>query len=126
MIITNFYFFLNFCLSVISLEPIDNAEDEYYPQLRIAASAGNTVLRSNGGTDLSGHVLSGGGIQQMMEMVGRSAIAKRFANNFWSDDYHIYRIEWTKFRISVKVDGVEYGTTRPGAPFDKPVGYCSI
>ncbi|KAK0163267.1 hypothetical protein PV327_006967 [Microctonus hyperodae] len=106
---------------VIALEPLNNAHDMSYPQLRIAASAGNSVLRSSGGADLSGHVLSGGGIKRNIGGMERAQEnPKRFANNLWSDEYHIYELTWTKFRISISVDGVEYGSTRPGVPFDKP------
>lgn len=116
-----FIAFLVFYL-VIALEPLSNAHDMCYPQLRIAASAGNSVLRSSGGADLSGHVLSGGGIKRNIGGMERAEEnPKRFANNLWSDEYHIYELTWTKFRISISVDGVEYGSTRPGVPFDKPV-----
>ncbi|CAD6201986.1 GSCOCT00013992001.2-RA-CDS [Cotesia congregata] len=111
---------------IISLEPLQDAEAMSYPQLRVAASLGNTVIVSSGGADLSGHLLTAGKIQRndgqglLDQRVGSLELPKRFAANYWSDEYHIYQLEWTSSKITVKVDNVEYGTMDTNPAFDRP------
>ncbi|XP_008554730.1 beta-1,3-glucan-binding protein 1 [Microplitis demolitor] len=111
---------------IISLEPLQDAEATSYPQLRIAMSFGNAVLTSSGGADLSGHVLTAGKFQRndgqglIDQRMNLQDKPQRFAANYWSDEYHIYQLEWTESKIIVRVDNVEYGSMSSESPFDKP------
>ncbi|XP_034951400.1 beta-1,3-glucan-binding protein 1-like [Chelonus insularis] len=105
---------------ILSLLPLNDAKAMNYPELRIATTSGNTVLRSSGGADLSGHVLCSGGIQRNFDTPKRPDNPRRFATDYWFEEYHTYQLEWSQNRITVKVDNVEYGSMNGGPPFDKP------
>lgn len=112
--------------SVIVLEPLDTISSSATRQLRVASSFGNTVLLGRGGADLSGRVLAGGAFEFDTSTGSSTSMPRRTSDRLWSDDYHVYELEWRRDRILSRVDGLEYGSSNTGAPFDQPVGpfYC--
>ncbi|KAI4503745.1 hypothetical protein M0802_001148 [Mischocyttarus mexicanus] len=104
---------------LISLEVVnDNNKQEGWtqPVIRIASASGNSHLRSVHGTDLSGYVLNAGGLKRVETSTGpyssRSDLLHRSTGSLWSDDYHVYEIEWRDDRILAKVDKTIFGEQR--------------
>ncbi|KOC61578.1 Beta-1,3-glucan-binding protein [Habropoda laboriosa] len=91
----------------------------------VAHSNGNAVLRSSEGYDLSGYVLWGGAhainIGQSKIQDNRASLPTKTSNSLWSDDYHVYDLVWRSGRITVKVDGEQYGEQKVPALYDTPV-----
>lgn len=110
---------------VLSLEPYKShlPEDERV-SIRVASSAGNSVLRSLDGDDLSGHVLRGGAISPNPEKTGFTfqPYDNKTIVQLWSNDFHLYELIWQRGRITVKVDGKIYGFDgTPTRTIDQPV-----
>ncbi|KAI4480949.1 hypothetical protein M0804_010046 [Polistes exclamans] len=111
---------------IISLEVANknNQEEWTQPVIRIASASGNPHLRSVHVTDLSGHVLSAGGLKSLPVSEGpyasRSELLHRSMNSLWSDDFHVYEIEWRDDRILAKFDNTIFGEQRIDNTFDQP------
>lgn len=114
---------------LLSLEPLESIYGSDYDsgQLRVACAAGNTVLRSSKGTDLSGRILTGGPIISRVGSDGRNTVSSKSSALLWADDYHVYEIEWQVDRVVLKVDGAQYGSNEfrslgknLSGPFDRP------
>lgn len=49
-------------------------------------------------------------------------LPKKTSTNLWSDDYHVYDLEWKSDRITLKVDEEQYGDQEvPPSLFNNPV-----
>lgn len=112
---------------IISLEVAnDNNKREGWtqPVIRIASASGNSHLRSVHSTDLSGHVLCAGGLKSLQMDEGpyssRSDLLRRSTSSLWSDDFHVYEIEWRDDRILAKFDNTIFGEQRIDNTFDQP------
>ncbi|XP_014607377.1 PREDICTED: beta-1,3-glucan-binding protein 1-like [Polistes canadensis] len=111
---------------IISLEVANKNKQEEWtqPVIRIASASGNSHLRSVHSTDLSGHVLSAGGLKSLPVSEGpyasRSELLHRSMNSLWSDDFHVYEIEWRDDRILAKFDNTIFGEQRIDNTFDQP------
>ncbi|XP_015186521.1 PREDICTED: beta-1,3-glucan-binding protein 1-like [Polistes dominula] len=112
---------------IISLEVAnENNKREGWtqPVIRIASASGNSNLRSVHNTDLSGHVLTAGGLKPFQTSQtpysSRSDLLHRSTNSLWSDDFHIYEIEWRDDRILAKFDNTIFGEQKIDYTFNQP------
>lgn len=93
-------------------------------EIRIASSVGNEELRTSDDKSVGGRILCAGGLivtVNSREMLNRTTLPKRRSSKPWSDDYHIFEIEWKSGLIVVKVDGVRYGEQTVDGAFGKRV-----
>jgi len=115
------------CFAVITLESAENAwQLGLHREIRIASSVGNEELRTSEGETVNGRVLIAGGLTVSLnetnaESTNRMTLPKRQSSKLWSDDFHIFEIEWKSGLIVVKVDGVQYGEQTVDVSFGKPV-----
>ncbi|XP_071578190.1 uncharacterized protein [Temnothorax nylanderi] len=111
---------------VITLESAENTwQLGLHHEIRIASSVGNEELRTPEGETISGHILAAGGLtvslnESNAQSNNRMTLPKRQSGKTWSDDFHIFEIEWKSGLIVVKVDGVQYGEQAVGRSFGKP------
>ncbi|CAK9833822.1 Beta-1,3-glucan-binding protein 1 [Anthophora retusa] len=111
---------------LITLEAREKYTDNssVFCNIIVAHSNGNPVLRSPEGYDLSGYVLLGGAhalnIGQNKIQDNRASLPAKISNSLWSDDYHVYDLEWRSGRITVRVDGEQYGEQKVPALYDTP------
>ncbi|KAG7197379.1 hypothetical protein KM043_018485 [Ampulex compressa] len=115
---------------MISLENSVAQNGNAYNEIRIASARGNAVLKTGDNSDLSGHILYAGGVkntvnQDQVQFSNRFNIPRRLATVPWSNDYHVYEIEWRSNRIIARVDGLQYGEQVISASFDTP-SYINI
>nr|XP_012226130.1 PREDICTED: beta-1,3-glucan-binding protein-like [Linepithema humile] len=99
-------------------------------EIRIASSVGNEELTTSDGDIISGRILSAGGLfvptnENDAQSVNRQALSKRRSSTPWSNDYHVFEVEWKSGLITVKVDKVEYGEQIVDGSFGKP-SYLSL
>lgn len=91
----------------------------------IAHAVGNPSLRSQNGLDLSGRNLLGGAhatnMEQQFHHDNQLNLPRKTSDSLWSDDYHVYDLEWKSGRVTVKVDGEQYGEQKVPALYDTPV-----
>ncbi|XP_017759246.1 PREDICTED: beta-1,3-glucan-binding protein 1-like [Eufriesea mexicana] len=112
---------------LITLESIDRHKTNIteYCDIIIALATGNPSLKSQNGQDLSGHILLGGAhvtdINQQSIKDNQLRLPNIISNTLWSSNYHVYDLEWRSGRISVKVDGEQYGEQQVPALYDTPV-----
>ncbi|XP_011643360.1 beta-1,3-glucan-binding protein-like [Pogonomyrmex barbatus] len=111
---------------VITLESREKTWDRgLHNEIRIASSVGNEELRTPDGEVVSGRVLIAGGLVVTVNGSdiynnNRETLPKRNSGKPWSDDFHIFEIEWKSSRIVTKVDGVQYGEQTIDVSFAKP------
>ncbi|XP_071566751.1 gram-negative bacteria-binding protein 1-2 [Temnothorax nylanderi] len=111
---------------VITLESAENTwQLGLHHEIRIASSVGNEELRTPEGETVSGHILAAGGLtasisESNAQSNNRMTLPKRQSGKTWSDDFHIFEIEWKSGLIVVKVDGVQYGEQAVDGSFGKP------
>ncbi|KAG6801368.1 gram-negative bacteria-binding protein 1-2 precursor [Apis mellifera caucasica] len=116
---------------LITLESTDmcTKNSSIYCDIIIVHSNGNSVLMSQDGNDLSGHFLLGGAhatdINSHVPHDNKLNLPKKKSETLWSDEYHVYDLEWKPNQIIVKVDGVEYGQQNVPGLYDIPV-YINI
>ncbi|XP_066585294.1 beta-1,3-glucan-binding protein 1-like [Prorops nasuta] len=111
---------------LISLENVENSGQpgKQSSEIRIASSSGNEQLTSLEGTDLSNHILWAGALiidtvnRQDPRYTNRTSFPRKYSRSFWSEDYHVFEIEWSPIRIVSKVDGIIYGQQESLSPFD--------
>lgn len=89
---------------------------------------GNDVLRTPENDNISGRILSAGGLttslnQSDSQSINRSKLSKRQSSKLWADDFHKFEVEWNSGLIVVKVDGVQYGEQVVDGSFGKQVNY---
>ncbi|XP_012259435.2 beta-1,3-glucan-binding protein-like [Athalia rosae] len=104
---------------IIMLKPVAETYGSGYQsgQLRVASVNGNADLRDITGVNVGNRVLQAGAVISPVGPIRSDTMSEKSANNLWSDDYHIFEINWTPNEISVKVDGEVYGTkTNPAEP----------
>lgn len=112
---------------MITLESTDmcTKNSSIYCDIIIVHSNGNSVLMSQDGNDLSGHFLLGGAhatdINSHVPHDNKLNLPKKKSETLWSDEYHVYDLEWKPNQIIVKVDGVEYGQQNVPGLYDIPV-----
>lgn len=92
----------------------------------MAHSNGNPFLKTRKGDDISGHILAAGAhattINQHSPHDNRLMLPKKTSTKLWSDDYHVYDLEWKSDRITLKVDEEQYGDqVVPPSLFNNPV-----
>ena len=110
---------------LITLESAENTwEFGLHREIRIASSVGNGELRTPEGENFNGRLLSAGGLTASLngsneQSINLSKMPKRQSNKPWSDDFHIYEIEWRSGLVVVKVDGVQYGEQTLDGSFGK-------
>ncbi|CAG9561447.1 unnamed protein product [Danaus chrysippus] len=80
--------------------------------IRIAGALGNQQL-SAGNVEMGNKVLYGGPIMDLK--CRKSLLSKKNSNKPWGDDFHIYTLRWEPERITLFVDGEEWGRTEPAA-----------
>lgn len=122
-----------FCINtVISLEIANDNKQEGWtePLIRVASASGNPTLISQQGTDLSGYILCAGALSPVQMSQGqspytaRTELLRRNSGILWSEDFHIYEIEWREDRILAKVDKTIYGEQKiVGNTFNQPVRF---
>lgn len=102
-----------------------SSDQEYgmHREIIIASSLGNEELRTTEDKNIGGRILHSGGLVTSVNAPasGLSNLSKRPSTKLWSDDYHIFEIEWKSGRIVVKVDNVQYGEQTVDGAFGKPV-----
>lgn len=92
----------------ISLVPKSEAYGSGYDsgRIRIALAYGNQDLDND---------LYAGGVLGDSDAARNYALKKIFSRTPWTDAYHVFRVEWKPDSITVKVDGVVFGTVYPPA-----------
>lgn len=82
------------------------------------------------GEDIGGHVLLSGvhvtNLNQNLQQDNRMHLPTKTSSSLWSNEYHVYELEWRSGHISVKVDGVQYGEQNVPILYDKPVSRNSL
>ncbi|XP_054015580.1 beta-1,3-glucan-binding protein 2-like [Hylaeus anthracinus] len=109
-------------ISLESTEP--RSEDKkFYCDILVAHSVGNPTLTTHNDEDISGRVLLGGAfainLDQHLLQDNRMDLPMKTSSSLWSDDYHVYELEWKSGSVSVKVDGEQYGQQQ--VTYDVPV-----
>lgn len=96
-----------------------------YFDIIVAQSNGNPFLKLQDGSDISGHVLLGGAhatkIQPLPIEDNRLNLPKKTATDLWSDNYHVYDLKWKRGKITLMVDGEQYGEQTVPTLHDTPV-----
>ncbi|RLU20957.1 hypothetical protein DMN91_007572 [Ooceraea biroi] len=111
---------------VITLTSAENTwEFGLHREIRIASSPGNEELRSPEGADINGRTLSAGALvasvnESDVSSSNRLQLPKRSSRELWSDNFHVFEIEWKSGLIVMKVDGVQYGEQNVDNSFGKP------
>lgn len=82
--------------------------------IKIASARGNKEL-SNGVIDYSNKLLFGGPIMDLK--CHDYLLSSKMSNSErqWGDDFHEYAVRWTPDRITLSVDGQEWGRVEPAA-----------
>ncbi|XP_072947127.1 beta-1,3-glucan-binding protein-like [Epargyreus clarus] len=80
--------------------------------LRVAGALGNSELRK-GTENYSNKVLYGGPVMNFK--CRTNLLAKKVSTAAWGDDFHVYALRWAPDRITLSVDGEEWGRTEPPA-----------
>ncbi|KAK5642300.1 hypothetical protein RI129_008467 [Pyrocoelia pectoralis] len=92
----------------ISLAPKSEIYGPQYDsgRIRIAMVYGNRELSND---------LYAGGVLGSSDAARNYALKKIFSYNHWTDNFHVFRVEWRPDSITVKVDGTVFGTIYPPA-----------
>lgn len=117
---------MSFRFAVIILESSENIWAlGMHREIRIASSVGNEELTTSDNDNISGRILRAGGlfvpINESDAQNNRQMLSKRRSSTPWSDDFHVFEVEWKSGLITVKVDKVEYGEQVVDGSFGKPV-----
>ncbi|XP_020295972.1 beta-1,3-glucan-binding protein 2-like [Pseudomyrmex gracilis] len=110
---------------VIILESTENDwEFGIHHEIRIASSVGNRELTTTDNQNFNENILCAGGLTVRLNdsnaiNMNCRALPKRRSSNPWSENLHIFELEWKNGLISVKVDGVKYGEQSVDASFGK-------
>ncbi|XP_076284209.1 beta-1,3-glucan-binding protein 1-like [Lasioglossum baleicum] len=110
---------------LITLETDDSSPNSTtFCSFVIAHSFGNPTLITDDMKDISNHLLQGGAYVTNVEknnlQDNRIDLPSKSSDTLWSDDYHVYELEWRRERLNLKVDGEQYGEQRVPALFDTP------
>lgn len=98
-------------------------------EIRIASSNGNAELRTPNNEIISGRVLRAGGLSVTISEGNSSdysSLPNRASSKLWSDDYHVFEIEWKSGLVRTKVDGVQYGEQIIDGAFSKSVSLAEF
>lgn len=97
-------------------------------QLRVANALGNSELRSSNEEDLSGHILRGGLVSHTLlhtidvsTLKTNDSTKSKRSPQLWSDDFHLFEMEWRPESLISKVDGEIYGEIKFDSPLQLPV-----
>lgn len=84
---------------------------------------GNEELKTPEGETINSRVLSAGGLTSFTKepTSNRMTMLKRLSGKSWSDDFHIFEIEWKSGTVVAKVDRVQYGEQIIDESFAKSV-----
>ncbi|XP_012241954.1 beta-1,3-glucan-binding protein 1 [Bombus impatiens] len=117
---------------LLTLENINEStpNSPLHSDIIVAHSNGNPFLKTRRGDDISGHILIAGAhattINQHSPRDNRLMLPKKTSTKLWSDDYHVYDLEWKSDRITLKVDEEQYGDQEvPPSLFNNPA-YINI
>lgn len=118
------------------LEPLDRegalSRDDvmFCFQMRVASAVGNIELRSSNQEDLSGHILRGGFLSHTVlhttdvsNLLTNDSTKSKPSNQLWSDDFHLFEMEWRPEAIISKVDGEIFGEMKFDTPLQQSVIY---
>lgn len=111
---------------LITLESTENTwEFGLHREIRIASSVGNNELRTSDGENINNRLLSAGAVTSSLnesnsQSIILSKMPKRQSSKSWSDDFHIFEIEWRSGLVTTKVDQVQYGEQIIDGSFSKP------
>ncbi|XP_076238711.1 beta-1,3-glucan recognition protein 1 [Calliopsis andreniformis] len=110
---------------IITLESMQTSTENkmVFRKILIGYSNGNPTLTTSNEEDISGHVLSAGTheIDASQNPDIHNHFPRTTSTSLWSDDYHLYEVQWKNGQISVIVDGVTYGLQNVLEHFDTPV-----
>lgn len=118
---------INVCFVVIILENTEGTSQfRRRQEIRIASSVGNEELRTSEGENINCRLLIAGGLIEFVnegnaQSSNRMTLLKRLSGTPWSDDFHVFEIEWKSGSIIAKVDGVQYGEQVIDESFGKSV-----
>lgn len=111
----------------MTLESMDKytANTTEYCDIIVAFATGNPSLVSHTGQDFSGHILLAGAhvmdINQQSMQNNLYRLPNKASDSAWSNNYHVYDLEWRSGQITIKVDGEQYGEQQVPALYDTPV-----
>ncbi|XP_078044957.1 beta-1,3-glucan recognition protein 1 [Augochlora pura] len=110
---------------VITLENGASSNGTSFCSFVIAQSFGNPLLVTTEGKDIGSKLLQGGAYLTVLENYNlqdnRLNLPTKVSGSSWSDDYHVYEIEWKRERVILRVDGADYGEQQVPSMFDVPV-----
>ncbi|XP_076645519.1 beta-1,3-glucan-binding protein 1-like isoform X2 [Halictus rubicundus] len=110
---------------LITLESDDNSNTTHFCSIVIAHSFGNPTLITEDRKDIGNHLLQAGAQVSNVDnndlQNNRIDLPSKSSGSLWSDDYHVYELEWRHERLILKVDGEQYGEQRIPVLFDVPV-----
>ncbi|XP_076302470.1 beta-1,3-glucan-binding protein 1-like [Lasioglossum baleicum] len=112
---------------LMTLESMDKytANTTEYCDIIVAFATGNPSLVSHTGQDFSGHILLAGAhvmdINQQSMQNNLYRLPNKASDSAWSNNYHVYDLEWRSGQITIKVDGEQYGEQQVPALYDTPV-----
>ncbi|XP_076659274.1 beta-1,3-glucan recognition protein 1 [Halictus rubicundus] len=110
---------------LITLESDDNSNTTHFSSIVIAQSFGNPTLITEDKQDIGNHLLQAGAQVSNVDnndlQNNRIDLPSKSSGSLWSDDYHVYELEWRHERLILKVDGEQYGEQRIPVLFDVPV-----
>ncbi|KAF2893396.1 hypothetical protein ILUMI_12790 [Ignelater luminosus] len=94
---------------IIELEDRTETDGESFPKVWIAYSRGNKLLKSEGPDDLGSHWLYSGPVINSMEPTRSKFLKSKHGENPFSNDFHIYKLEWIPGKMIFYVDNEVYG-----------------
>ncbi|XP_033336163.2 beta-1,3-glucan recognition protein 1 [Megalopta genalis] len=110
---------------LITLENDASSNESSYCSFMIAHSFGNPLLVTTEGKDIGSKFLQAGAYVTNLEnndlQDNRMALPTKVIDSSWSNDYHIYEIEWKREHVILRVDDIKYGEQRVPSMFDVPV-----
>ncbi|XP_076282950.1 beta-1,3-glucan-binding protein 2-like [Lasioglossum baleicum] len=111
---------------LITLESDDGSPNAtIFNSIMVAHSFGNPTLVTTSGKNIGGRLLRAGGHVTTLDnndlQDNLLYLPSGISTPLWSDDYHVYEVEWGRERLVLRVDGHQYGEQRLQAQFDVPV-----
>lgn len=79
---------------VLELEDKAQTEGDNSPKVWIAYSRGNKVLKGNGPEDLGSRLIFGGPVVYPTEPIRSKFLSSNYGRSPYSDDFHIYTLDW--------------------------------
>ncbi|XP_076659272.1 beta-1,3-glucan-binding protein 2-like isoform X1 [Halictus rubicundus] len=110
---------------LITLESDDISPNAtFFSSIVIAHSFGNPSLIKTNRKNIGGHLLQAGGHVTTLNnnelQDNLNNLPSTTSTPLWSNDYHVYELEWGRERLVLRVDGQQYGEQRFQAQFNFP------